>query len=114
MKKTNIFLTMILLVGILFAAGCERKEQINPASAYCKEQGYNLEVRTDENGNQQGFCVFPDGSECEEWSYYKKECGQMCGGIAGLECGTGYECNMLGRNYTDASGICTIKQKKVK
>jgi len=46
----------------------------DPASVYCEEQGYTVEIRTDENGNQYGVCVFPDGSECEEWAYYRGEC----------------------------------------
>ena len=47
----------------------------NPASAYCEEQGHKLEIRKDENGNEQGFCVFEDGSECEEWAFFRGECG---------------------------------------
>jgi eight-cysteine-cluster-containing protein len=45
----------------------------NPASVYCEEQGYDLEMRTDENGSY-GVCIFPDGSECEEWSFFRREC----------------------------------------
>ena len=46
----------------------------NPASKYCVDQGYELEIRADESGNQYGVCIFPDGSECEEWEYYRGEC----------------------------------------
>jgi putative hemolysin len=46
----------------------------NPASVYCEEQGYRLEIRTDAQGNQYGVCIFPDGSECDEWMYYRGEC----------------------------------------
>jgi putative hemolysin len=46
----------------------------NPASRYCREQGYQLELRTDASGTT-GYCVFPDGSECEEWAFYRGECG---------------------------------------
>jgi len=46
----------------------------NPASVYCEEQGYKLEIRNDEQGNQYGVCIFPDGSECDEWEYYRGEC----------------------------------------
>lgn len=47
----------------------------NPASAYCEQQGYTLEIRTAEDGSQSGFCIFPDGSECDEWAYYRGDCG---------------------------------------
>lgn len=45
----------------------------NPASVYCKEQGGQLEIR-DGNGGQSGYCIFLDGSECEEWAYFRNEC----------------------------------------
>ena len=47
----------------------------NPASVYCKQQGYRLEMRTAPDGSQSGACLFPDGSECDEWAYYRGECG---------------------------------------
>lgn len=46
----------------------------NPASVFCEENGGKLEIRTDEAGGQLGFCLFEDGSECEEWAYYRAEC----------------------------------------
>ena len=46
----------------------------NPASVYCVEQGYRTEIRTAADGSQSGVCIFPDGSECDEWSFYRKEC----------------------------------------
>jgi putative hemolysin len=45
----------------------------NPASVFCTEQGYELEIR-DEAAGQAGYCIFPDGSECEEWAYFRGEC----------------------------------------
>lgn len=45
----------------------------NPASVYCEENGGTLDIREGEGG-QIGICVFPDGSECEEWAYFRKEC----------------------------------------
>jgi putative hemolysin len=47
----------------------------NPASIYCEEQGGRLEIRAAADGSQYGACVFPDGSECDEWAFYRGECG---------------------------------------
>lgn len=47
----------------------------NPASVFCEEQGGRLEIRTGSDGGQLGFCLFADGSECEEWAFYRGECG---------------------------------------
>jgi putative hemolysin len=46
----------------------------NPASVFCGDNGGTLEIRTGSGGGQVGVCVFPDASECEEWSYFRGEC----------------------------------------
>jgi len=47
----------------------------NPAAAYCQEQGHKYEIRTVSDGSQSGVCIFADGSECDDWAYYRGECG---------------------------------------
>ena len=47
----------------------------NLASVYCMQNGNKLEIRTAADGSQSGVCVFPDGSTCDEWAYYRGECG---------------------------------------
>ena len=47
----------------------------NPASVYCEQNGNKLEIQTAADGSQNGVCVFPDGSTCDEWAYYRGECG---------------------------------------
>jgi putative hemolysin len=49
-------------------------ELANPASVYCEEQGGSVDMRTDETGGQYGVCIFADGSECEEWKFFRGEC----------------------------------------
>ena len=51
----------------------------NPASQFCVDRGYQSEIR-DEAGGQVGYCIFPDGSECEEWAFYQGECGPAAAG----------------------------------
>ncbi len=46
----------------------------NPASVYCHDKGYTLEIRKDAGGNEYGVCIFPDGTECEEWAFYRGTC----------------------------------------
>ena len=75
----NYYLTaLILFIIVLFSfTGCEQKSQqpelANPASVYCGENGGKLEIRNEKDG-QVGYCLFNDGSECEEWSYFRGEC----------------------------------------
>jgi putative hemolysin len=47
----------------------------NPASAFCEDRGGKLEINTAADGSQQGMCIFPDGSACDEWAFYRGECG---------------------------------------
>lgn len=45
----------------------------NPASTNCVEKGGKVIIEEESNG-QVGYCVFDDGSKCEEWSFYRREC----------------------------------------
>jgi putative hemolysin len=47
----------------------------NPASVYCEQNGNKLEIQTAADGSQSGVCIFPDGSTCDEWAYFRGECG---------------------------------------
>jgi len=38
------------------------------------QKGGQLEIRTGPNGGQVGYCMFPDGSSCEEWQFFRGEC----------------------------------------
>jgi putative hemolysin len=56
-------------------AGVPAADMPNPASAYCQERGFKSEIRTAADGSQSGVCVFPDGTECDEWAFFRGECG---------------------------------------
>jgi putative hemolysin len=84
----NNWHTFIIVLGGFCLTGCtmpstpreapapaENNSQIaNPASKYCGENGGRLDIRTAGDGGQAGFCIFPDGSECDEWAYMREEC----------------------------------------
>jgi putative hemolysin len=57
------------------ATGTPPANMPNPASVYCEQNGNQLEIRTAADGSQSGICVFPDGSTCDEWAYFRGECG---------------------------------------
>ncbi|MBU2101293.1 DUF333 domain-containing protein [Patescibacteria group bacterium] len=52
---------------------CPNVGLANPASVYCVNNAGTLEIR-EGTGGQYGVCVFADGSECEEWAYFRGEC----------------------------------------
>ena len=53
----------------------------NPASAFCEEQGGRVDIRTGDEGGQVGVCVFTDGSECDEWAFFRGECAPGTGEV---------------------------------
>ena len=85
MKK--IFTSTIILVALTActsfrvqtpgsaATGTPPANMPNPASVYCEQNGNKLEIHTAADGSQNGVCIFPDGSTCDEWSYFRGECG---------------------------------------
>ena len=46
----------------------------NPAAVYCEQHGGQLKIVTAADGSQSGRCIFPDGSACDEWAYFRGEC----------------------------------------
>jgi putative hemolysin len=75
-RKIGVLIAVMGLLALI-VSGCQQKEAEaglpNPASVYCEEQGGRLEIREEENG-QRGVCIFDDGSECDEWAYFRGEC----------------------------------------
>ena len=85
MKKIFVFMMNLLLFTACstnqtqsaitpMSASIPLADMPNPASVYCEEQGYRSEIRTASDGSQTGYCIFPDGSECDEWAFYRREC----------------------------------------
>lgn len=80
--KSRILRFTLISMFCLMAWSCEgvppndvRNDGLpNPASVYCEQNGGRLELRADDEGGEQGICVFPDGSECEEWLFFRGEC----------------------------------------
>jgi putative hemolysin len=73
-----IGITGVMLLSGTFlrqAVGSGEVQIANPASVYCVQSGYTLEIRANAGGGEYGVCIFPDGSECEEWAFFRNECG---------------------------------------
>lgn len=73
MNKIIIFI--IVLITLTACASPQAQTGLpNPASVYCEQNGGALEIITAADGSQSGRCVFPDGSFCDEWAYFRGEC----------------------------------------
>jgi putative hemolysin len=74
MSKKYFIVVSGLLLAILLTSCNAQANLPNPASVYCEENGGTLEIRIDDSGGQVGYCMFEDGSECEEWAFYRGDC----------------------------------------
>jgi putative hemolysin len=104
MKKINFSVWMVAIAALLaFGAGCgtdsattatveekikvetqaeasgtEPKKPVglaNPASTKCFEEGLQMKKIMKAEG-EMAVCMFADGTECEEWAYFRGECKQ--------------------------------------
>lgn len=81
---------LFALAGIGLWASCRSQPvtpsspgtMANPASLYCEQHGNQLKIVTAVDGSQSGMCIFPDGSRCDEWAYYRGQCGPRAQGQA--------------------------------
>jgi len=90
MKKNYFFLILVFTLifsGCSFIENANQKDQLadeeinggqaglaNPASVFCEENGGQIEIMQDKEGNQYGVCFFSNGSYCEEWAFFRGEC----------------------------------------
>ena len=79
----SISFTMIVIVTVILTLTACNSEKVlptnsieiaNPASVFCKENGGTEENRQAADGGVAGYCLFSDGSECDEWAFLKGEC----------------------------------------
>jgi putative hemolysin len=61
-----------LVLAVALVACGDDPEIANPASEFCVEQGGTVEIVTDAAGNQSGLCLLPDGTQADEWEYYRR------------------------------------------
>lgn len=99
MKAIKVIILVLILVaigiGIYFFSVSKTKQtnvddsplvnMTNPASVYCNEHGGKSVIRTAADGSQSGVCVFENGNECDEWSFFRGECDASSVLIPGTE-----------------------------
>ncbi len=49
----------------------------NPATVYCLSQEGQFTMKKTMTGVTEGYCILPNGMECEVWAMYKGECGKV-------------------------------------
>lgn len=72
----NILLLSAVLTSLTACSATPNKDMsppkigmANPASQYCAEQGGQLEIRNEANG-QVGYCKLANGQVVEEWAFF--------------------------------------------
>ncbi|MEM7817163.1 MAG: DUF333 domain-containing protein, partial [Candidatus Aenigmatarchaeota archaeon] len=59
----------------LTSPSAEKAEIANPASVFCKRYGYIHKIEKTKEG-EAGYCIMPNGEVCDEWKFYRGECGE--------------------------------------
>ncbi|MEM5828993.1 MAG: DUF333 domain-containing protein [Candidatus Aenigmatarchaeota archaeon] len=63
------------------------KEEIaNPAAVFCKRYGYEYRIEKTNKG-EIGYCLMPNGEACEEWEFYRGNCGNRYKNAVSIEVG---------------------------
>ena len=79
-KSGTLFMPVLLAICLLMFLSCSRATGQtdvgipNPAADFCEELGYKWELKA-KGDESVGTCVFPDGTDCEAWEFYRGECG---------------------------------------
>lgn len=60
--------------SVTAAAGRGAVHLADPAAVYCADLGYEFRVE-EASAGQGGVCAFPDGNECDVWSFLEGKCG---------------------------------------
>ncbi|MBK1781515.1 DUF333 domain-containing protein [Advenella sp. WQ 585] len=69
MKFTRYPVFSVLLLSA--CAATAPIEMANPASMLCQQKGGKVIIMQGKNG-QYGICQFPDGTQIEEWEFYRQ------------------------------------------
>ncbi len=62
-------LSLLFLLLIIGCTSSNNNSLANPSATYCIKNGFNFTLI-----NQTGYCVFPDGSKCLSWEFFRGEC----------------------------------------
>jgi putative hemolysin len=84
MRRLSALLPAVVLMPLAGVAACGSDDAspdttastglANPASEFCVEQGGEVEI-VDEADGQVGYCNLPDGTRVDEWTYFRAEAG---------------------------------------
>jgi eight-cysteine-cluster-containing protein len=93
----------------------------NPASQFCKDNGGQPEIRTNEDGSQYGVCIFKNGVECDEWDFFSGRCSKdgedFCGQSTNGSCKGSSDCvedgcsGQICRSKTEDGTMTTCEMK---
>lgn len=72
-RKNNLILIFLLSISIVYGQTVMVADE---ASIYCDNQGYASAIVYDTSYEKEyiAYCVFSDGTFCEQWEYYRDEC----------------------------------------
>lgn len=108
MKKVIITILMSFLFLNISTSFSQRIGMGNPAAEYVTFLGYKYEVRKTIYGEEYDVSIFPDGSECDDWNFFRGICGQKYSYCTLKGCSTKTKIEDKGA-YTIQYAVCYCK-----
>lgn len=88
---------LLFALGLLFASSSVFA-MANPASVYCEEQWWDLQIENIK-GWEMWVCYFEDNRQCEEWALFRGECPIGWVKVTGYVTTGARYCAILGWDY---------------
>ncbi len=72
--RTVVMATLLAVIQCNHAVAASERAPVglaNPASVHCGKLGGRLQIVSERDRGQTGFCHLPDGRICEEWALFR-------------------------------------------
>lgn len=107
----KMFMSSLVVVSVaMFAASGAQANAalVNPAAAFCIEQGGQFGIRDTETG-QTGICTLKDGTEMDAWDYFRAKAGDETMTTAKIANPAASHCVSIGGSYDLKTGMCALE-----
>jgi len=75
-NKKSVMCVCLSLLSMVLLGACEHQEcGTAPQDVYCMSLGYGCEIRKNLDGSEYSVCMFPDGTVCDSWQFFRGACG---------------------------------------
>ncbi|MCK5040537.1 MAG: right-handed parallel beta-helix repeat-containing protein [Candidatus Aenigmarchaeota archaeon] len=106
----NLLFGLVAVICIMIFSSGISFGMSNPSAVYCTEMGYNYEVKTNGDGEQEGVCIVSNNAKFNAWDFFNGKTGQEFSYCAKQ----GYDIKTVktGNSYSLEHAVCVPKNKE--